>query len=326
MWIRSFLNNRSQQVVMDNIKSSSISVTSGVPQGSVLGPCLFRFFINDLPDGVSSNVRLFADDTLLYRKIMSDTDIKSLQYDLNMLVLWAEQWQMDFNSSKCQSMTITRKRHPQNSVYFMRDIRLDHVTEVKYLGITISHDLKWNTHIETACSRAKGILGFLGRNLKIANAKTKELAYFALVRPHVEYCATVWDPHTKKLCNKVEMVQRRAARFVSNRWGYKDSVTDMLNNLKWTSLADRRKHARLSLLYKIHNKFLPINFNNMHLLNPNTAHINNATYHIPKSFTNAYNNSFLPRTIIDWNALPNSVVQQSSLNSFKMALTKFSNI
>ena len=116
------------------------------------------------------------------------------------------------------------------------------VKEFKYLGLTITQDLKWNKHIEAACSRAKGMLGFLGRNLKIASVKTKELAYFALVRPHVEYCSNVWDPYSHKLCNKVEMVQRKAARFVLNRWGYKDSVTGMLNNLKWSSLAERRKH------------------------------------------------------------------------------------
>ena len=83
LWIKGFLSNRSQQVVLDNISSNSISVTSGVPQGSVLGPCLFLFYINDLPDCVSSNVRLFADDTILYRKILTENDSKSLQLDLN---------------------------------------------------------------------------------------------------------------------------------------------------------------------------------------------------------------------------------------------------
>jgi len=109
-------------------------------------------------------------------------------------------------------------------------------------------------HIEAACSRARGVLSFLGRNLKIANTKTKELAYFALVRPHVEYCSTVWDPYTKKMCNRVEMVQRRAARFVSNKFGrghYKDSVTEMLNNLKLVPLSERIKQFRLSMLYNL---------------------------------------------------------------------------
>ena len=325
VWIRSFLNNRTQQVVLDNFQSNSIPVSSGVPQGSVLGPCLFLFFINDLPDCVSSSVRLFADDTILYRTIRSANDSISLQLDLNKLETWEMDWQMEFNSSKCQSMTITRKRHPKFNTYFLHGKQLEHVSEVKYLGITISQDLKWNAHIEAACSRARGILGFLGRNLKIASQKTKELAYFALVRPHVEYCATVWDPHNKKYCNKIEMTQRKAARFVTNRWGYKDSVTDMLNHLKWISLAERRKQLRLSMFYKIHHKLIPINFGDGMkplAVNNNELLVNNSNYLIPLSNTKSQQYSFLPRTIGDWNILPNTVVDQPSVMSFKMALSK----
>jgi len=281
---------------------------------------LFLFFINDLPDCVSSSVRLFADDAILYRKITSDNDSKTLQSDLCKLELWEKDWLMEFNHGKCLSMTITRKRKCSNRSYILHNKVLERVSEVKYLGITISHDLKWNTHIEAACSKARGILGFLGRNLKIASTKTKEMAYFSLVRPHVEYCATVWDPYTHKLCNKVEMVQRRAARFVSNRWGFKDSVTDMLNNLKWPSLADRRKQSRLAMIYKIHYNLIPITFENMQLQPSNVSQHHALSYKIYRSDTIAHRNSFLPRSILDWNSLPQSTVNQSSLNSFKMAL------
>ena len=229
---------------------------------------------------------------------------------------------MELNHSKCQSMTITRKRKTTNRTNILHNELLERVSEVKYLGITISQDLKWNVQIETACSKARGILGFLGRNLKIADTKTKELAYFALVRPHVEYCSTVWDPYTQKLCNKVEMVQRRAARFVLNRWGLKDSVTEMLNNLKWPSLADRRKQFRLAMLYKIHNNLIPIAFESMQLEPSSDSQFNDFTYKILRSDTIAHRNSFLPRTISDWNSLPQSLVGQPSLNSFKMALSK----
>ena len=321
-WIKSFLMNRSQQVVLENTKSNSIPVSSGVPQGSVLGPCLFLFFINDLPDCVSSKVRLFADDTILYRKIGCENDSKSLQSDLNKLELWEKDWQMDFNLSKCQSLTISRKNTEIKNIYFLHEKQLEQVSEVKYLGITISHDLKWNAHIDAVCSRAKGVLGFLGRNLKIASNKTKKLAYFSLVRPHVEYCASVWDPYSKKLINKTEMVQRRSARFVLNRWGYKDSVTDMLNILKWPTLAERRKQHRLSMFYKIHHNLVPINFDNLQLETPIGSQSNSIKYKISPSNTNAHRFSFLPKTILDWNSLPYDVVQMSSVSSFKSALLK----
>ena len=179
----------------------------------------------------------------------------------------------------------------------------------------------WAFSIHT---RAWDVLGFLGGNLKIASQKTKELAYFALVRPHVEYCATVWDPHNKKYCNKIEMTQRKAARFVTNRWGYKDSVTDMLNHLKWISLAERRKQLRLSMFYKIHHKLIPINFGDGMkplAVNNNELLVNNSNYLIPLSNTKSQQYSFLPRTIGDWNILPNTVVDQPSVMSFKTALS-----
>jgi len=118
------------------------------------------------------------------------------------------------------------------------------------------------------------------------------------------------------------MVQRRAARFVLNRWGYKDSVTDMLNNLNWSSLADRRKYSRLSMFYKIHKKLVQISFNNLLLHTPDSSQSNNVNYHIPRSSTNPYKYSFLPRTITEWNSLPNSVVNKLSLNSLKVALSQ----
>jgi hypothetical protein len=247
-------------------------------------------------------VRLFADNTILYRKIVSDSDSNSLQLDLNKLELWEKQWLMEFNSKKCQSMTISRKRKPSKNTYFLHGVSLVQVSEVKYLGITISHDLKWNAHIEAACSRARGVLSFLGRNLKVANNKTKELAYFALVRPHVEYCSTVWDPYTKKMCNKVEMVQRKAARFVLNKLGsahYKDSVTEMLNNLKWSTLSERRKQSRLLMLYKIHNSLIPITFGEIQQKQAYNGAQNEIKFINPRSDTNAHRNYFLPRTILD---------------------------
>ena len=99
-WIKDFLTNRTQQVVLNNINSCSINVLSGVPQGSVLGPLLFLLYINDLPFIVSSHVKLYADDTLIYRIINSAEDITILQRDLNTLSEWANKWLMSFNPSK----------------------------------------------------------------------------------------------------------------------------------------------------------------------------------------------------------------------------------
>ena len=167
---------------------------------------------------------------------------------------------MEFNPEKCQVMTVSRKRTLYNFDYILHNKKLERVSEIKYLGIKITSNLKWDQQIDAACGRAKGILRFLSRNLKISSLKTKEMAYFSLVRPHVEYCCTVWDPFTGKNINKLEMVQRRAARYVTYDYDYKSSVSSMLNQLDWRTLEKRRRDARLSMFYKIENSLVSIDF------------------------------------------------------------------
>ena len=108
-WISSFLSNRSQAVVVDGSVSDSCNVTSGVPQGSVLGPILFLAYLHDLPDCVNSNVRLFADDCILYRQIKSATDCNTLQKDLDALNILDRNWLTEFNADKCHYMMIAPK-------------------------------------------------------------------------------------------------------------------------------------------------------------------------------------------------------------------------
>ena len=111
-WIRAFLWNRSQRVVVDGIQSESAPVISGVPQGSVLGPILFLLFINDLPNNIYSSVRLFADDCIVYRKIRNRTDSDLLQRDLDTLTEWEQKWGMEFHPKKCNVLSCTRSRNP----------------------------------------------------------------------------------------------------------------------------------------------------------------------------------------------------------------------
>ena len=119
-WTESFLIGRTQKVSVNGVHSSPINVTSGVPQGSVLGPTLFLLYINDINNNVNSTVRLFADDSLLYRPIWSQTDHEILQKDLEMLTSWANKWQMSFNVSKCKVLSITKKKPLQFHIYHGR--------------------------------------------------------------------------------------------------------------------------------------------------------------------------------------------------------------
>ncbi|MEW8546483.1 MAG: reverse transcriptase family protein, partial [Candidatus Thiodiazotropha sp.] len=195
-WICAFLGDRSQQVVVGGEESGSVPVTSGVPQGSVLGPILFLIYINDLPDKVTSQVRLFADDTALYLTIEGASDSSALQQDLDKLSVWESDWDMEFNPSKCQVVQVTGSRKPLNAIYKLHGQILETVTCAKYLGVDISSDLSWGSHIDRVTNSANRTLGFIKRNIKTKMPRVREMAYNTLVRPQLEYAAVVWDPHT----------------------------------------------------------------------------------------------------------------------------------
>ena len=118
-WITSFLANRQQAVVVDGSQSPWKDVTSGVPQSSVIGPTLFLIFINDIQDNIQSRIRLFADDCVIYREIMTNSDHQILQQDLQQLSTWSSTWLMSFSVKKCAVLSITRKRKPSIFQYHL---------------------------------------------------------------------------------------------------------------------------------------------------------------------------------------------------------------
>ena len=227
-------------------------------QGSVLGPCLFLFYINDLPDNLSSTVRLFTDDNLLYLTVESQSDTNSLQKDLDELENWENRWLMEFNIDKCQILRVTHKHDPLYHEYTLHGKILESVDSAKYLGVTITSDLPWNQHISNIVTKGNQTLGFLRRNLRINSPELTSTAYKSLVQPTVEYASSVWDPSTKQNRDRLEMVQHRAARYVLNCYERSASVTEMLKQLDWETLELRRKKARLIMLYKIHCNLVEI--------------------------------------------------------------------
>ena len=330
-WIGSFLSGRSQKVVIEGKSSSSAPVLSGVPQGSVLGPVLFLIYINDLPEYISnSTVRLFADDTLLYLTIHNSSDCTKLQDDLNNLQKWESDWQMSFHPEKCEVIHITTKKYPIIHKYTLHGHTLLSVPQIKYLGVQISQDLKWNSHINSISSKANQTLGFLKRNLKINSQTIKEKAYKSIVRPKLEYCSTVWDPKCIKnpkegdktkhrLVYQLEMVQRRAARWVTGRYHNTSSVSDMLRGLDWRSLEQRRVDSRLTILYKIRNHHVAIDENLYLQRGTGRREYQYRQLRADKDYTRF---SFFPRTVIQWNQLPSQICLAESLDSFKTQVAR----
>ena len=158
---------------------------------------------------------------------------------------------MEFNPNKCQVLHITRSKNPVMSGYFMHNQKLESVDAAKYLGVSISKDLSWNTHISNITTSANRTLGFVKRNVLTKNKDIKTMAYNSLVRPQLEYAFSSLEPLHERNKSKIEKVQKRAARWVSNDYSTYSSVTDMLSNLGWRSLENRRIDARLTMFYKI---------------------------------------------------------------------------
>ena len=131
---------------------------SGVPQGSVLEPCLFLFYINDIPDNLKSTVRLFAYDTIVHFTVSFHTYAEILQSDLRKLEEWGHTWQMEFHPGKCQVITICRHKNPTQYSYQLHGQMLARVSSAKYLGITIQQDLRWNEHISNITTKAKQLM------------------------------------------------------------------------------------------------------------------------------------------------------------------------
>ena len=205
-WISDSLSQRTQSVVLEGENSDTIPLTSGVPQGKVLGP----IYINDFHEYLKhSTLRLFADDCIIYKEIHSIQDAKDLQDDLNAAARWEQDWLMCFHPDKCNILSTSYK--PVEFTYKLHGHILEKTDSTKYLGVTLQSNLKWDKHINNITSKANQTLNFLKRNLKVKSQKIKEHAYKALVGLKLEYSSCIWNPTQANQIKQLEKVQRRAA-------------------------------------------------------------------------------------------------------------------
>ena len=152
-WLSSFLSDRKQRVKVNQDCSPWVDVTSGVPQGSVLGPLLFVIFIDDLPGMIKSSCNLFADDSKLYGPVKNNASCVQVQYDIDSCLNWATKWSMEFHPDKCKLLHFGSK--PPHHQYFMNGQVIEPYLEEKDLGVTIKNNLKWETHIANCVKKRK---------------------------------------------------------------------------------------------------------------------------------------------------------------------------
>jgi hypothetical protein len=255
-----FLRGRTFQVKVGDCLSREVRVTSGVPQGSVIGPILFSILLHDFPWGIESTVRLFADDSVVYRNIKTQEDREILQRDLDRIDNWVKENEMSLNVKKCAIVKFGRiKTNP--GTYFLGQEEIELRGSYKYLGFILDSQCDWKENTNNAVKKAGRATDYVMRNLRGAGIEMRQKAYTTLVRPIIEYTSTVADPHKQCDIKEMEAVQRRAARRALGIYRRRDeegnyfSVTEMVKSLGWDTLQTRRKVDRLCGMYRAYNKF-----------------------------------------------------------------------
>ena len=276
--MQSYLQEWSQTVKIGNYHSNSFLVTSGVPQGSNLGPLLFTIFINDLPSCVKhSESLLFADDFKVSKLIGCLEDCIKLQDDLDSVANWFLDHGMHLNVDKCFVITYTRKINYIKNNYKINNLPLLRKNTCKDLGVNYQTNLKFNDHYQYIVNKAYRALGFIIRNSKhFKNVYTIIRLYNALVRTHLEYASVVWAPGAKSNIDLIEKVQKRFLRYLYrkkyNIYPYLISYKSMLEMFNIQSLEIRRQINSVIFIYYIINN----------IKYKSCLFINNIHFHVPK--------------------------------------------
>ena len=252
MWIQDYLSGRTQRVLVEHANSVFKDVSSGVPQGSILGPMLFLLFINGMPSVTTScTTALFADDSKCFKQIVDVNDCQSLQKDLDALYNWSKAWKMDFNPTKCKVLSISRSRNPIVFAYKMNDVILEHVTTFKDLGVIIDESLSFTSHIDVVLSKCSRVCGMIKRSVGFSAPVNVKLELFkTLCRSILDFGSQLWSPQNVTFIRKVESIQRSMTRYILN--DYVLSYTDRCLLLHLLPLSYRREVSDLLFFIQVY--------------------------------------------------------------------------
>lgn len=323
-WIQSWLRGRMQRVVVKGCQSSWLPVESGVPQGSVLGPTLFVIFINDISNGIVSPILTFADDTKLFSCVDTPLKVHQVQLDLEIMYKWTIEWQMLFNIEKCKCLHLGYN-NPLHT-YSIGAINVKNDTTEKDLGVMINNTLSISEQVAKVVTTANKILGIIYRTYDDKSLCNIVSLYKSLVRPHLEYCIQAWKPFLQKDIDKMENVQRRATRMITEIKHF--SYQQRLFKTGLMSLETRRIRADLIEVWKILHGFEGLIPEDFFILSSTTATSTRTRGHSlriykPYSRLDIRKYFFSQRIIEDWNYLPAEVVESGTLNTFKSKLEPY---
>ena len=319
-WIENWLNNRKQRVVINGKASEWTSVTSGVPQGSVLGPVLFLIYINDIDEGITSIISKFADDTKIANSVVSNEQVIEMQNNLNKLSEWGQMWQMNYNADKCKVLHIGYRNAKAN--YTLNGTQLKSVDSEVDLGVTMSCNLKPSQQCSEVVKKANKVIGLIGRSFEYKSKDTILTLYNSMVRPLLEYCVQAWCPYYQKDIAKLERVQRRVTKMIPSLRN--KSYEDRLTELNLFSLTHRRLRGDLIQAFKIIKGIDNMDCSKYFTLNFSNYTRGNGCKIVGKPFnSHESKNNFFHRVVNIWNGLPREVIDCNTVETFKCRLEKY---
>lgn len=307
-WFTSYIENRSQAVVLNGYSSTWNEIPSGVPQGSLLGPLLFNIFVNDLASCFKhSEFLLYADDMKVFKQITSINDCYSLQDDLSRFEEYCRLNKLDLNVTKCHSITFTRKPKITKFIYTLKNQELKVVEEVRDLGITHDSKLTYDKHIDKIVKKANKSMGFIIRSCtQFSSVKLIKTLFCSYVRSTLEYCSQIWNPQYYIHINRLESIQRKFMRHLQYKCNtYDNDYESRCKRHHMLPLYERRALADVILTMKI----AQAKVDSPHLLSKiglrvHSKSIRQPIYlHVQRSCTNYRKNSFFVRSANQVNKL-----------------------
>lgn len=309
-WFSSYIDRRTQAVVVNNYISSWVTIPSGVPQGSLLGPLLFTIFIDDISTCFQNSQYLcFADDMKIFKEIKCPDDVTKLQSDLIRLENYCALNKLDLNTSKCSVISYSRKKNDIKFDYILKNEILTRDDVIRDLGVIYDSKFIFNYHIDNICMKASKSLGFLMRSsMSFTKAKTIKIIYCMLVRSILEYASQIWNPCYDKYVLRIEQIQNKFIKFLCFTQKIKYKSSDYLilcKKFHLLPLSFRREIADITSLLSIANNTIdcPELLVNLKFNVPNRFVRFNPPIHIPLVNTNYRQNSFFWRASNAFNKL-----------------------
>ena len=319
-WIKFFLVNRCQKVVLNGVSSNWSTVHSGVPQGSVLGPLLFIIYVNDIPSHIDSQILMFADDTKIFREIKTRADFTQFQKDIDYLLAWSVKWQLKFNISKCYILHLGPSHSYRD--YYLDGNRITVSDTIRDLGVMVDSSLKFHSHVNCTITKANRTLGLINRTFQYREPEMIIKLYRSLVRPQLEYGNAIWGPYYTIDQKSIEGIQRRATKMIPHIRQY--TYQQRLQFLNLPSLCYRRLRGDMILLYQITHSNTDDSLLDLFMTaSVATTRGHNFKFFKPRCNSRCRFNSFPCRTIDNWKNLPTYIVNANSVNSFKNLLDNF---